>query len=621
MVVNRRCGNGLSAFSAGLLLAIALAPAIAEAGETTISHAVTIRTTPKYGPDFAHVDYVNPNAPKGGTVRLGAQGSFDSLNPFILKGNPAAGLTSLFDTLTSSATDEPNSDYGLIAHSIETPKDGSWVAFHLRPKARFHDGSPITPADVIFSFAALKTKGHPFYRAYYASVVSVAAYGEWGVKFIFKDGTNQELPAILGQLPVLSKTYYTSHDFAKTTLDPPLGSGPYRIAKVEAGRSIVYERVKDYWGAALPINVGKHNFNRIRHDYYRDATVMLEAFKSGEFDFRLENNSKLWATGYDSPAVQKGLIKKELIAHSRPAGMQAFAYNVRKSIFADRRVRQALGFAFDFEWTNKNLFYGQYKRSDSYFTNSELAATELPSLEELAILEPHRANLPGEVFETVYHPPVTGPRGIRGNLRQALALLAAAGWVVKDKKLTKASSGEGFKFEMLLAQPGFERVVLPFKKNLERLGIDMSVRTVDPAQYQQRMDNFDFDMAIQSFGQSLSPGNEQRDFWHSNSATTRGSRNIIGISDPVVDELIELIIAAPDRTALVHRTRALDRVLQWGHYVVPNWHINKFRVAYWDKFGRPTITPKYGLGFQTWWVDAAKAGNIDVAQGGPSGSK
>ena len=599
----------------GILLGSFAFGSVSAAPQSTKSHAVTIHSTPKYPPEFTHVDYVNPNAPKGGTLKLGRRDSFDSLNPFILKGVTAAGAGWLFDTLTARAADEPNTDYGLVAHTIETAHDGTWVAFHLRKEARFHDGSPITPEDVVFTFDTLKSKGHPFYKAYYRSVVSAERFGDWAVKFTFKDGKNAELPAILGQLPVLSKTYYATHDFSKTTLKPPLGSGPYLVANVDPGRSIVYERNKDYWAKDLPIKRGHNNFERIVYEYYRDVTVMVEAFNAGEFDLRRENNSKLWATGYDSPAFAQGLVKKPLIPHQLPAGMQGFVFNLRRELFRDPRVRQALALAFDFEWTNRNLFYGQYTRSYSYFTNSELAATELPSPEEQALLKPFKDRVPPEVFNKVYRPPVTGKRGIRGNLRKALRLLKDAGWSVQGKRLT-SKDGKPFEFEMLLVHPDFERVVLPYAQNLERLGIKMSVRTVDTPQYKKRLDDFDFDMVLQSFGQSLSPGNEQRDFWSTRSANTPGGRNIIGITDPVIDELIELLIAAPDRETLVQRTRALDRVLLWGHYLVPNWHINAFRVAYWDKFGRPAIAPKYGFGLDTWWLDTEKAPRIEAAQTG-----
>jgi microcin C transport system substrate-binding protein len=561
----------------------------------------------KYGPDFKHFEYVNPNAIKGGTVRLEDIGTFDSLNPFILKGVAAAGIGGLFDTLTARSDDEPFSQYGLIAETIETPADRSWVAFTLRPEARFHDGSPITVEDVIFTFETLKAQGHPFYRAYYANVVKAEKVGERKVKFSFSPGENRELPLIVGEMPVLSMAYWSTRDFEKTTLEPPLGSGPYKVESVDPGRSITYRRVQDYWADKLPVNVGRNNFDIIRYDYYRDATVALEAFKSGEYDFRLETSAKNWANAYNSPAIAQGLIKKEEIAHQQPAGMQAFVFNTRRSLFQDRRVRQALAYAFDFEWANKNLFNGAYKRTTSYFANSELASSGLPSPEELNILEPFRGQVPEEVFTPEYRPPVTdGSGNIRENLRKALALLKEAGWVIKDKRLVNTKTGTSMEFEILLVDPAFERIALPFVRNLERLGATARVRTVDTTQYQNRVDQFDFDMIVTTFPQSLSPGNEQRDFWSSEKASVPGSRNLAGIKDPVVDKLVALVISAPDRQSLVHRTRALDRALLWGRYVIPQWHINVFRVAYWDKFGRPDKTPPYALGFETWWVDAAK---------------
>jgi microcin C transport system substrate-binding protein len=431
------------------------------------------------------------------------------------------------------------------------------------------------------------------------------------------DGNNAELPMIMGQLPVLPAHHYRSRDFEQTSLEPPLGSGPYRVAQVNPGRSITYERVTDWWAADLPVNRGRYNIDRIRYDYYRDGTVALEAFKAGEYDFRVENNSKLWATAYEGPPFARGLIRTELIDHELPTGMQGFVYNTRRPPFDDPLVREALAYAFDFEWTNKNLFYGQYTRTASYFSNSELASHGPPPPEELALLEPYRDRLPPRVFSEAYVPPATdGEHGIRTNLRTALKLLAQAGFEVRDRKLVNASTGAAVRFEILLVQPAFERIVLPFRANLERLGIEVTVRTVDSAQYQRRLDEFDFDMVVGSFGQSLSPGNEQRDFWGSAAADIPGSRNIIGIRNPAIDALIDSVVAAPDRDALVQRTRALDRALLWGHYVIPNWHIQSFRVAYWDKFARPTVNPKYALGFDTWWVDEDKARRLDSARKG-----
>ena len=601
-----RWSAALIALAAALALASAAGVRAADP-RVTESHGLSMYGNLKYGPGFKRFDYVNPDAPKGGDVRLAAIGTFDSLNPFILKGVPAAGIGQLFETLTVASSDEPFAEYGLIAESVEVPADRSWVAFTLRPEARFQDGSPITAEDVIWTFQALKTKGHPFYRSYYAQVLKAEALGLRKVKFSFGPGDNRELPLIAGQMPVLSRAYWSKHDFEKTTLEAPLGSGPYRVESVDAGRSVVYRRVKDYWGAKLPVRVGQNNFDTIRYDYYRDSTVALEAFKAGQYDFRQENGAKNWATAYNVSAVTQGLVKKEEIPNQVPTGMQAYVFNTRRPIFQDRRVRQALGYPFDFEWTNKNLFYGAYARTKSYFSNSELGSSGLPGPEELKVLEPFRSRIPAEVFTKEYQPPVTDGSGdIRANLREALGLLKEAGWVVQGQKLVNARTGEPMQFEILLADPSFERITLPFAKNLERLGVAARVRTVDTAQYQNRVDNFDFDMTVVVWAESLSPGNEQTDSWTSERASIPGSRNLAGIRDPVVDKLVELVISASDRQSLISRTRALDRVLLWGFYAIPHWHIQSFRVVYWDKFDRPRISPKYALGFETWWMDARK---------------
>jgi microcin C transport system substrate-binding protein len=468
---------------------------------------------------------------------------------------------------------------------------------------------------VIWSFETLRDKGHPFYLYYFANVAEIEQVGERGVKFTFAGGENRELPVIIGQLPVLPKHYWESRDFDKTTLEPPLGSGPYRVAAVDPGRSIEIERVPNYWGADLPVNVGRYNFDRIRFEYYRDRTVERVAFKAGAADIFAENSAKEWATAYDFPAVRDGLVKVEAIPNEIPTGMQAFIFNIRRPLFADSRVREALAYAFDFEWTNANLFYGQYERTKSYFSNSELAATELPSAAELEILGPYRGRIPDEVFTTIYEPPSTdGTGNIRANLRQAFRLLGEAGWHVKDGALRNDETGQPFAFEILLVSPSLERIVLAFVQNLKRLGIEAQVRTVDTTQYQNRMDEYDFDMAVGSFGQSLSPGNEQRDFWGSASAKTPGGRNLVGIEGPAVDELIDLLIAAPDREALITRTRALDRVLQWNHFVIPHYHIQTTRIAYWNKFGMPDVIPPYGIDIDAWWIDPRKVAAVGAGK-------
>ena len=598
---------------AGLVLIVALAVA-ASGASAEPRHGLSLFGDLKYPPNFTHFDYANPDAPKGGTVKYAAIGTFDTLNPFTLKGQAAAGAGMVFDTLMSSAADEPASEYGLIAESAEVAPDRSWVIYTIRPEARFHDGSKITPEDVIWTFDTLKAKGHPRYRLYYADVLKAEKIGERAVKFTFRDGGNRELPTIVGELPVLSKAYWGDRDFEKTMLEAPLGSGPYEIDTFETGRLIAYRRVADYWGKDLPVNRGRFNFDTIRYDYYRDQTVALEAFKAGQYDIRPENVAKNWAIGYDGPALAAGLIKKEEIPNKLPQGMQGFGFNTRADHpFQDPRVRAALTYLFDFEWANKNLFFGAYTRTHSYFSNSEFAATGAPSPEELKLLEPWKGQIPDEALTKEYAPPKTdGSGNIHENLRAALKLFAAAGWSTKDGKLVNDKTGEQFTFEFLLVQPEFERVVLPFAQNVARIGAKMNVRTVDPAQYENRMRSFDFDMAVVGMGESLSPGNEQREYWSQASADEPGGSNVIGIKSKAVDALVDLVINAPDRASLVTRTRALDRVLSWGHYVIPNWYLSYFRIASWDKFSRPKISPPYGSALDTWWSDPQRAQAVEA---------
>jgi microcin C transport system substrate-binding protein len=584
-------------------------------------HGASMYGELKYGPDFTHFDYTNPDAPKGGTLTLSAIGGFDNLNQFILKGNNAEGLGLLYDTLTVGDLDEPFSEYGLVAQSIEMPEDRSWVIFTLRPEARFQDGTPITVGDVIWTLETLKTKGHPFYRAYYANIVKAEKVADRQVKMIFDGKMNRELPLIAGQMPVLPKHYYDKIEFDKTTLTPPLGSGPYRIKRVDPGRTIVYERDPSYWGAKLPVNIGRNNFDEIRYEYYRDANVALEAFKAGNFDVQIENNSKDWATAYTGPAVDKRLIVREEIPNQRGTGMQGFVYNTRRAMFKDPRVRAALAYAFDFEWTNQNLFYGQYQRTESYFSNSELASSGLPSEAELKLLDPYRDQLPKEVFTKEYQAPSSKGTDLRHNLRIGLEMLHEAGWEVQNGRLVNKQTGQPLAFEILLVQPAFERIVGPFVQNLKRLGIDARIRTVDTAQYQNRLNDFDFDMIVGSWGESQSPGNEQRDYWGSQAADTRGSRNLAGVQSPVVDALVDKIIQAPTREDLVTATHALDRVLLWDHYVIPHWHITYDRVAYWDKFARPKINPKYGIDLFAWWIDPVKLAALEKRGSNVEGAK
>ena len=566
-------------------------------------HAQTLYDEPpKYPANFKHFDYVNPDAPKGGTLRQAGFGGFDSLNPFINKGVPADDIGMIYDTLTRHGLDEPFTEYGLLAEKIEKAPDNAWVRFYLRPEARFHDGQPVTAEDVKFSFDTLMSKGAPMYRGYYADVEKVEVESPQRVRFVFKQAGNRELPLIVGQLPVLPKHWWAERDFSKGNLDVPLGSGPYKVADVQAGRSIRYERVKDWWGKDLPVNRGFYNFDTLEIDYYRDNTVALEALKAGQFDYWLETSAKNWATAYNTPAVANGQLIKEEIANHNPTGMQGFIFNTRRPLFTDRRVREALGLLFDYEWANRQLFNGAYTRTRSYFDNSELASVGLPSADELKLLEPLRAQIPPQVFTDEYHPPVTDGSGIiREQQRRAYQLLQEAGWRVDGDQMLD-STGKPVSFEFLLAQTEFERVLLPFKRNLADLGIELVIRRVDVSQYINRLRSRDFDLIVGGFGQSNSPGNEQREYWHSSSADNPGSRNFIGLKDPAVDSLVEGLINADSRQSLITHTRALDRVLLWGHYVVPNWHIKTWRVAYWNRFEHPEISPKYDIGLHTWWA-------------------
>lgn len=581
--------------------------------QVTKTYGLSLYGDLKYGPGFTHFDYVNPDAPKGGAVRYHTEGtSFDTFNPFALRGVPAVGAGLLYDTLTVRSEDEAESSYGLIAESMEIPADRTWVIYHLRKEARFHDGSPITADDVIWTFDTLREKGRPAYRTYYADVVKTEKLDDHSVKFSFRDGKNRELALILGEMPVLSKAYWSKHDFDTATLDPPLGSGPYTVDSAEPGRSVTYKRVADYWAANLPVNRGKNNFDTIRYDYYKDRSAALQAFKAGEYDIRQENTARDWMTGYDSPALQAGLYKKIEIPNQNPAPMQGWGFNTRRDIFRDRLVREALIYAYDFEWANKTFFYGRYERTKSYF-GSELGASGLPGPDELKILEPYRGRIPDEVFTTEYAPPTTdGSGNIRDNLKKALDLLKQAGWSVKGDQLVNDKTGKPFEFEILLpADSTFERITQPFAENLHRIGINATLRPIDSSQLEKRTENFDFDMTDVVIAQSLSPGNEQRDYWTSEAADTAESQNYMGVRDPVVDELVERIIAAPDRQTLIALTRSLDRILLFGYYVVPQFHYSKFNIAYWDKFGRPDTPPKYGNGLDTWWYDKDRAAALD----------
>jgi len=658
---------------AGLLVAIAsfglgLAPALAqtetapaqtqalpapankpnEAAGPKKHHALSLVGKPKYGPDFEHFDWVNPDAPKGGTVRGFVQGSFDSLNPFTVQGDPAGGLGLTFDTLMANSLDEPSAEYAHVAEWVSFPEDYSSVTFGLRPEAHFHDGKPIMPEDVVFSLEALKS-AHPRYAFYYKNVVKAEKTGEREVTFTFDVKGNRELPQIVSQLMVLPKHYWEGQrsdgqprDITKSTLKPPLGSGPYRIKNVDPGRSITYERVDDYWAKDLPGSKGQWNFDEIKLNYFRDRTPGFEEFKSGKLDYWNENVAGQWATGYDFPAIKKGWVNKEAIPVKRVAPMQAFVFNLRRKQFQDPRVRKAFALAFNFEQANKMMFYDLYVRVGSFFDNSELAAKGLPEGRELEILEEVRDEVPAEVFTAEWKNPVNAtPKDFRNNMREASRLLSEAGWTLqheaadddecgffcelmrtvglssaRKENVRRNDQGDVLTAEFLLDSPAFEKIALPYIQHLQKLGIKASVRMVDSAQYKRREESHDYDIIIDNFAQSESPGNEQRDFWGSAAADRDGTRNTAGIKNPAIDKLIDKVVFAKDREELVAATRALDRVLLWNYYVVPHWHYPYERIATWDIFGRPETLPSQTAGLmQVWWIDPDKKKALAAARG------
>ena len=572
-------------------------------------HGVAMHGDLKYPKNFKKFDYASDKAYKGGTIKLSSIGTFDNLNPYILKGVAAWQTTYLFETLMKSSFDEPFSQYGLIAKSVKIPEDRSWIIFKIRKIAKFSNGEKIKPEDIIFSFNILTTKGHPIYKTYYGQVDKVEKFSENEVKFSFKGDPNPELPLIIGyQLPIFSKKYWDGKEFDKTTLSPPLGSGPYLVSDVKPGRSITLKKNPNYWGNKINVNVGRFNFDTIHTDFYRDETVALEAFKSGAYDFKQENSSKNWATAYKFGAVKEGRVKVEEIKYFRPSGMQGFAFNMRKSIFQNINVRKALTYAFDFEWSNRNLFYNAYTRTKSFFDNSDLSSQSFPSEEELVILEKYRGKIPEEIFTSIFSPPNTDDEnGLRKNLRFARRLLKEEGWIIKNDVLTNRETGEIFKFEILLRSPLFERIVLPMKRNLKKLGIEVSIRTVqDDSQYIRRLEDFDYDMIVVNYGSIISPGNEQKNYWGSSTADQPGSPNYMGVKNPVLDEIIDELISAKSRQELVTYTKVLDRILLFNYYLIPQFHIGHYRVAYWNKLSRPAISPKYDLGFDFWWFDKNK---------------
>ena len=624
MTLTRRAllRTGPTVVLAGLAGPRIIGSSIAHSDERQFRHALTLFKDIKYPPDFKHFDYVNPNAPKGGRLRLYGVGSFDSLNLYTYKGDPA-GIAN--ENLLDRSLDEPTTEYGLIAEGVWHPDDRSLVVYRLRPDARFHDGTPITPEDVVWSMETLKEVS-PTQAFYYKNVAKAEQTGDREVTFIFSEKGNRELPLITGELPVVSKRWWTGktpggrpRDIAETTLDIPLNSGPYRIVEVKPGASFLTRRVPDYWGAAVPLNIGQYNFDEIEYVYFRDDSVALEAFKADQYDYRVETSAKNWATAYDTPAVAKKAIVLDKLQTKNPEGMQCWAFNSRRTKFQDSRVRLAFNCVFDFEWANSNLFYGQYVRSVSYFNNSELAWTGLPSPKELTILAPLRNQIPPEVFTTEFVNPVNADaQQRRNNLRKAVKLLGDAGWRIDSNggnSVLKNDKGETFSVEFLLDQPNFERIALPYKQQLELIGLDIVIRTVDSSQYQRRLQSFDYDVIVGNWPQSLSPGNEQRDFFGSAAADRNGSRNYLGIKNPAVDAIIERLIFSTDRDDLIAASRALDRVLLWNHYVVPMWYIPYDRIARWDRFGRPDKLPDYANGFPSiWWWDEQKAKQVAAAK-------
>jgi microcin C transport system substrate-binding protein len=584
-------------------------------------HGLSLFGEPRYPADFKHFDYVNPAAPQGGVVRQIAFGTFDNFNSVVagVKGSLAMGTELFNETLMTAALDEVSTEYGLLAEAASHPDDFSFVTYRLRANARWHDGKPVTPDDVIFSFDAFK-KNSPYHGAYYRHVVKAEKSGEREINFTFDGPGNRELPQIVGQLSVLPKHWWEGtdksgkkRDVTQTTLEPPLGSGPYRLKDFVAGHSIVYEKVADYWGKDVNVTIGTRNFQQLRYEYFRDSTVALEAFKGDQVDWRTENSAKNWATSYDFPAVRDKRVVLEEFPISNVGVMQSFAFNIRRDKFKDARVRRAFNFAFDFEEMNRTIFFGQYKRISSYFEGTELVSSGIPQGKELEILQSVKDKVPADLFSKPYTNPVGGSQQAdRNNLREALALFRVAGYEIKDTKLVNAKTGEPYSVEFLAEDPSTERFVLFYKPSLQRMGMTVNVRVVDSAQYENRLRQWDYDIIVASWGESLSPGNEQRDFWSSQAADMPGSRNLIGIKNPAIDALIDRVIFAKNRDDLVAATKALDRVLLWNFYVVPQWTYGKQRSARWDRFGRPATLPKYGLSaFPTiWWWDADKAAKV-----------
>ncbi|NJM35493.1 MAG: ABC transporter substrate-binding protein [Rhodomicrobium sp.] len=599
-----------------LALAAGFLASAAQAGDK--AHGLSAFGDLKYPADFKHFDYVNPDAPKGGqlsTIGTGAVLTFNSFNMFIVRDDAAQGLELLFDSLMERANDEPDAMYGLIAQSAELAGDKRSVTFYLRPEAKFRDGTPVTAEDVAFSIDKLRdpTKAHPRYAGPLRDVEKAEVIDPLTVRFTFKGENLRDLPMIVAIMPILPKAQYAEKDFYASSLEPPVGSGPYEIGDFKPGTYIVYKRRKDYWAADLPVNRGRYNFDEIRYEYYRDRTAGLEAFKAGAYDLREEFTSKSWATEYKIPQVDDGRIKLLTLPDDSPSGAQGWFINTRREKFADRRVRKALDYAFDFEWTNRNLFYGLYKRTDSYFVNSELKATGMPGEAELALLEPFRAQIPPEAFGEPYTPPVSDGSGRdRRQLSMASKLLTEAGWTVNDKGVRVNAKGEPLELELLMEEPGLEKIFGFYIEKLKALGIQAAIRNIDAAQYQVRLKDFQFDLDMSRFVLSPTPGPEIRNYFSSDAAKMKGSQNLPGIANPVVDALTERILQAKSRDDLRTAAHALDRVLRAEHYWVPQWYKAAHNLAFWDRFSRPEVKPKYDRGvLDTWWYDAEKAAKLN----------
>lgn len=565
------------------------------------SDAVSMYGDLKYDNYFEHFEYANPSALKGGSFKQASIGSFDSLNPFIVKGNAAAGMTRIYDTLLQQSTDEPFSLYALIAKKVRVADDFSAVSFLINPKATFHDGEAITANDVKFSFELLVNQGAPHFASYYSGVESVTVDSLLQVTFHFKEIGNRELPLIIGQIPILPAHFWKGKDFSKSGLIIPLGSGPYQLKSFDPGKQVLFQRVEDYWAKDIAVNKGRHNFDQIIIDYYRDDAVAFEAFKSGAFDYRLESSSKRWSTGYVGEQFDTGQVILEKIADKNPQGMQGFWFNLRRDKFKDPKVREAISLLFDFEWANKTLFYGAYTRIDSFYSGSELSTQVDISTAEREILLPYQKQLSAAVFEPLKNNKTLGNGNMRQQMRKAVALLAEAGYQLKNSKMQN-QNGEQLSFEFLLYSKDFERVIHPFRRNLQRIGIKSDIRLVDVSQFINRLNNFEFDMLSLRKGQSISPGNEQASFWGCEAANQIGTSNWAGICSPVIDALTKQLITATTRKQLVNTTKALDRVLLSEHMVIPQWYLPAYRIAYWDKFSRPKIAPYYDIGLDTWWV-------------------